>query len=428
MKPPINLLSILVLFGAIQGIFFALVLARLKRGHRIANGFLAWILFIFSFQLVEGFMSVTYISVQFPSLIGIDWPMIFLYGPLVYFYVKTLTSPQRRMERWKLSPHFIPTVLLYIYLVPFFLADPELKAGAWLEENGHLKNYTPVVDPILFVAILQITGYFILSLRLIRSHSRTIRQNFSSIENISLSWLRNLIFVFFSLLCMYTFFSVFSQFYGVYKEAEYLLNLMIAVSIFIMGYKGITQPEIFAPLDNTGSRLEYDLPPENDDKKTTPTMSEELSSQMEFAASESLPQSVEETGQPGKYKKSALTDEQSDKILARLTTVMEKEKPYLEMGITLPMLSRMINASPHHLSQVVNEKLGKSFFDFINEYRVQETKKALFSSKAERFSILGIAMDAGFNSKSSFYNAFKKHTGMTPSQFKEHSTTTPDHS
>ena len=89
------------------------------------------------------------------------------------------------------------------------------------------------------------------------------------------------------------------------------------------------------------------------------------------------------------------------------------------MGLTLPMLSRMIDVSPHYLSQVINEKLNKSFFDYINEYRVQETKEALTSSKSERFSILGIAMDAGFNSKSAFYNAFKRHTGMTPSQFKE---------
>lgn len=429
MKPSLYMMSILILFGAIQGSFLALVLARLKRGHRTANRFLAGVLFIFSIQLVEGFMSVTYLSVRFPFLIGIDWPMIFLYGPFVYFYVKSLTEPKWRIQRWKLSAHFIPAVLMYIYLIPFFLADPEFRARAWFVENGHLKNYTPFVDPILFVAILQIAGYLVLSLRLLKFHSRNIQQNFSSIEKISLSWLRTLIFFFFGLLCMYTFFSVFSQFYGVYKEAEYILNLMIAIAIYIMGYKGITQPEIFTPLDSAGPRLEYDLVSGDDDKKTTPTITEELGSQMEFAASESLPpQSAEETGQTEKYKKSALTAEQSDEILARLTTVMEKEKPYLEMGLTLPDLSKKLDVSPHHLSQVINDKLNKSFFDFINEYRVQETKKALFSSKAERFSILGIAMDAGFNSKSAFYNAFKKHTGMTPSQFKEHSTTPPDHS
>jgi hypothetical protein len=282
MKPPINLLSILVLFGAIQGIFFALVLARLRRGNRIANRFLAGILFIFSISLVDGFLSVTYSAVRFPYLLGIEWPMIFMYGPFVYFYVKTLTGPQWKIERWKLYTHFIPAVLMYIYLVPFFLADPELKVSAWLEENGHLKNYTPVVDPILFVAILQIAGYLVLSLHLLKFHSQNIQQNFSSIEKISLSWLRTLIIVFFCLLCMYTFFAIFSQFYGIYKESEYLLNLMIALSIYIMGYKGITQPEIFTPIDNAGSRLECKILPGDG----APTITEEPGSRTKLILSE----------------------------------------------------------------------------------------------------------------------------------------------
>ena len=420
---PLNLMPVLLLFGAAQGAFLALVLARLKKGPRTANRFLAGILFIFSISLVEGFMSVTYLSVKFPSLIGLDGPMIFLYGPLVYFYVKALTEPRWRIERWKLSAHFVPVLLLYIYLIPFFLADPDFKARAWFVENGHLKNYTPFVDPILFVAILQIAGYLVLSLRLLKSHSLNIRQNFSSIEKISLSWLRTLIFVFFCLLCMFTFFAVFSQFYGKYKEAEFILKLMIAIAIYIMAYKGITQPDIFIPLDDAGARLEYHMSSGDGDKKTLETNTEELGSRTEAITSESLPpQSKEETGQTVKYRKSALTDEQSDRILSRLRSIMENEKPYLETGLTLPMLSHMIDVSPHHLSQVLNAKLNKTFFDFVNEYRVAEAKKALVSPEADRFSILGIAMDAGFNSKNAFYSAFKKSTGMTPSQFKGHQT------
>jgi AraC-like DNA-binding protein len=94
-------------------------------------------------------------------------------------------------------------------------------------------------------------------------------------------------------------------------------------------------------------------------------------------------------------------------------------KPYLELGFTLALLADKLDISPLHLSQVINENLGKSYFDFVNEYRVQETKKVLTSPEAERFSILGIALDAGFNSKSAFYTAFKKHAGMTPTQFKD---------
>jgi AraC-like DNA-binding protein len=441
MKPLFNLMPVLLLFGAAQGVFLALVLARMKRGHRTANRFLAGILFIFSIDLVGAFLSVTYAFTRFPGLIGINWPLLFLYGPLLYFYVKSLTVPQWRIDRLKLSAHFIPTILMYIYLIPVFLLDPETKAQAWFAENSHLKNYTNLVDPILYVAIIQIAGYLVLSLRLLGFHSRNIRQNFSSLEDISLSWLRGLIFGFFFLLCMFTFSAVFSQFYGVYKQAEYLLNFMIALCIYIMAYKGITQPDIFGPLEKACvPGPECPALPNDGGSKATAAIIEAPGPRIAVSAPESLPlpESAisndrgedradappdtlppDETGLTEKYKRSALTEEQTDKILARLINVMEKEKPFLEMGLTLPTLSNMLDVSPHHLSQVINGRLKKSFFDLVNEYRVQEAKRALVSPESRQFNILGIAMDVGFNSKSAFYTAFKKHTGMTPSRFKE---------
>ena len=97
---------------------------------------------------------------------------------------------------------------------------------------------------------------------------------------------------------------------------------------------------------------------------------------------------------------------------------MEKEKPYLEMGLTLAVLAGKLFVSSNHLSQVINEKLNKSFFDFVNGYRVEEAKRLLVSPLSSRLSILGIGMEAGFSSKSAFYTSFKKLTGMTPSKFK----------
>jgi AraC-like DNA-binding protein len=103
----------------------------------------------------------------------------------------------------------------------------------------------------------------------------------------------------------------------------------------------------------------------------------------------------------------------------RLLRLMEAEKLYLEPELTLPELAAKLSVSPHHLSQVINRETNKSFFDFVNEYRVQEAKRLLGSPKHSHLSILGIALDAGFNSKSAFYTAFGKHIGMTPSEFKK---------
>ena len=403
-EPSINVMSVLLLIGAAQAIFLSLVLARIRKRNSVPNLFLAALLFVFSINLIEGFRSVTYLYHKYPRFIGLEWPLTFLYGPLIYFYVKSLTQPQWRIKKRLLLFHFLPAILMYIYLIPFFLAKPETKGHLLFLANSPNRNSSPIVEPTTIVGIIQITGYLLLSFRLLKAHSEIVRENFSSIDNVSLSWLRTLLIFCFCLLCSYTFFEIFSQFYGVYKESEYVLYLMIAVIIYVMGYKGIRQPMIF-------SESEIVSAPRDIAADGRPMIAERVS-----VEGEARPEPEREQD---KYRKSALNGEQSEKIVERLTRLMEKEKPYLEMGLTLPMLSNMLDVSPNHLSQVINRKLNKSFFDFVNAYRVEEAKKALVSPGTNRFSILGIAMDVGFNSKSAFYTAFKKQTGMTPSQFKE---------
>jgi len=78
-----------------------------------------------------------------------------------------------------------------------------------------------------------------------------------------------------------------------------------------------------------------------------------------------------------------------------------------------------VDIGPRHLSQVINENLNRNFFDFVNRYRVEEAKKLLINLDKSRNSILDVAFDSGFNSKSSFNMIFKKYTAMTPSQFRK---------
>ena len=98
---------------------------------------------------------------------------------------------------------------------------------------------------------------------------------------------------------------------------------------------------------------------------------------------------------------------------------MDKEKPYLNSTITLNDLSEKLAVSSHNLSEVINTRLQQSFFDFINTYRVEEVKKALTDPAKSHYTLLSIALDCGFNSKTSFNTVFKKHTRLTPSQYKQ---------
>lgn len=145
--------------------------------------------------------------------------------------------------------------------------------------------------------------------------------------------------------------------------------------MFIVGYRGLIQPEIF--------------------------------SQAEF-------KDVTE-----KYKLSTLTQDQAKKYIEKLKNHMEKDKPYLHPNLTLFGLSKKIQIQPRHLSQIINENLNQNFYDFINRHRVEEAKKYLADTSSHKKNILEILLDSGFNSKSVFNRVFKKYTGKTPSEFRK---------
>ncbi len=119
-----------------------------------------------------------------------------------------------------------------------------------------------------------------------------------------------------------------------------------------------------------------------------------------------------------KYAKSGLRDEQMIRYKRRLENTMKVDELYLDPNLTLPMLAEIIGCSVNHLSQVINAGFGVSFFDYLNRHRVQHAQKLLGQSGEHNQAILNIAFSVGFNSNSAFYAAFKKHSGMTPAQYR----------
>lgn len=159
---------------------------------------------------------------------------------------------------------------------------------------------------------------------------------------------------------------------------DMLIQISISLLIYAIGYKALKQPEIFLNPSAISSE---------------PSPSE-------------------------KYRRSGLSDESAEEIKNRLLALMTSEKPFLGQDLTLQKLAERLNTSTHNLSEVINTKLHLSYYDFINQYRIEEFKNRLADSESERYNLLSIAFDSGFKSKGTFNLIFKKITGMTPSEYK----------
>jgi YesN/AraC family two-component response regulator len=134
---------------------------------------------------------------------------------------------------------------------------------------------------------------------------------------------------------------------------------------------------------------------------------------------EELQVEKEEELEPKRYESSSLTSGQKDNFHQKLISHMSSEKPYLNQELTISQLADQLQINSKYLSQIINEKQEQNFMDFINRHRIERAKELLLSPAYQYYTIQAIAEEAGFKSKSAFYTAFKKFTGMTPVAFKK---------
>jgi AraC-like DNA-binding protein len=169
--------------------------------------------------------------------------------------------------------------------------------------------------------------------------------------------------------------------------------------VYAIGYKGLRQPEVFRY-----ETAEY------------PVMKRpEL-----VASSPGKPDEPDEPASSARrYERSGLSDIEARKLKTSLLAVMDSEKPWRDSELTLAMLAERLDSTPHKLSEVLNAEIGATFYDFVNGYRVREVQRRIKAGDARALKMLALALDAGFASKSTFNQAFKKHTSQTPSGFRQ---------
>lgn len=363
--------------AAVQLILLSIFLFGRKKRHVISNRLLAGLL-LSNAVLIIHFVLFThygYFSAYRIDFLFLLIPFKFMFGPLFLLYVKSLTREKFKPNKKHLV-HFLPFLAHYLFLIfTYYIHGHDAKV-AIVETQAPLFFWGNKIIWVLFQ--VQVMSYLFVTLKLIGDFRKKIADFHSNVGRLKLSWLRIILWTFIlqwlidmTNESLMTFFALRGH-VGLFSFVSILIN---AVAAMLLVYFALQYPTIFTGID--------------------------------------------EDNEKSKYEKSALCREMKERYLGQLLAYIKEQKPYLEPNLTLGEIARTLNIHQNYLSQVINELCGKNFHDFINGYRVADAKRLLADQKFFKKPVLEVLYEVGFNSKSSFYTAFAKETGMTPLAFKK---------
>lgn len=373
-------MNYILIIGAFEAIFLIMLLLG-KRNKSLSDLFLGIIFFLYAISIGSAYIEVYNNSNNFPypAFINLSWIFLFLHGPALWFYIKCLSNPEFRFKPIFLL-HFVP-FLFFLFFHYFNFMHLQVPEKIRLIENDLFKEQIFYKVSVLSIGVSTIT-YNLWALMLIKFHRNNLMQIFSKIEDIDLTWLKTLIIaalISYSVnVLLFNLDLIFH--FATYKFLMFITYSFASVYILFLGYFGLKQGNIFINSSERYSELTDEL--------------------IKNKASYSF----------------EITD---NDFINTLILNMEKNQPYLDPEITISKLSELLNVKTEFLSEVLNSQLNRNFFDFINLYRVGEFKNQCISRNNNHLSIMGIAYNCGFNSKASFYRAFKKFEGISPTTYIE---------
>ncbi|TZF96168.1 AraC family transcriptional regulator [Chryseobacterium panacisoli] len=306
---------------------------------------------------------------HFPSLIGFEMPFPFMHGPMLYLYILCVTNQNSGKKIWLL--HWVPVLMIYIALSQFLLLPPQDRVAVY-QNNG--KGYETLSQMIKILMILSGILYVGLSLLAVRKYKKEISNQYSNTEKINLNWVYYLII------------GIALIWIAVMTRNNILIFSMVVLFIMVAAYFGISRVGI---LDDEAVKTED-------------------------AVENSW---VENSPEVPKYEKSFAGEEAIQMIYNKLVTHMEKEKLYTDPELNLNYVAKLLDVHPNTLSQTINFVEKKNFYDYINRQRIEEFKRIAVLPENGKFTILSLAFESGFNSKTSFNRNFKKYMNCSPREF-----------
>lgn len=357
----INSISKIIVFLLI---FFSVFLLTVKTNKKISNQLFSIFLLLIAFDISGIFLNNWLATI--PAIENLRVSSTLLQMPVFYFYVQSVCYADFSLKT-KYGVHALLFVLFYIVfsIVPFS------------------ENMTLLFQ---IVSEIQYVFYIIALFFVLKKYKKVYFENFTNPENLNYKWLVQMITV-----LLIAHFFVLSKSIVRFTHNDNLLliaNVIVMVSALTVSsffvLKALYQPQLFRGIDPETKPISTYLKKEN--KETAVEVNPDVLQKIKF-----------------------------------LEQFMKEKEPFLDADLTIQQLATQINISPKELSTLINHHIGKHFFDFINEYRIFKAMEILKNPAQKELTILEVLYQVGFNSKSSFSTAFKKHSTLTPIEFRKHS-------
>lgn len=380
LNPNIDLFAFLILLGVIQGLILSCFFLNRKNRLNQPNIFFGLLMLSFALISLDIFLCYTKYMTRCAYLDNFSESLTFIIAPLYYLY--TYSSIKGKIKPSQLW-HFLPFVFYSAYLLLYIVQPTSFKYYAYTSTyfpQLDLQVVSPRFDPdplhlrenMDILAIFQLTMYIVLSIITILKAFKAEKISVFVKKYKNLSWLRNFSI---GLLLLVIVFTLADLNYGS-DLGDYLITSFLTLIIYGTSINVIRSSVFFT--DHLGTA---------------------------FAGNR-------------KYAKSSLSEQDKNEILKRLIESMEHEKYYRNNSASQSQISKKLLIPAHHISQVINEKLNQSFFEFIAAYRIREAERILKDPAMNHLTVEEVAEEVGYLSKSAFNKAFKKVTGKTPSEYR----------
>lgn len=373
----INLLVTISIIIIFISLFLALFLLTVKTEHKLSNRLFAIFLVLTVIDISANLGDLLAMSLNVRIFISL---FFFLQLPTFYLYVLSVCYSDFKLKTSHLI-HAIPFLIANLILIPRFYA---VDVASKINFLSNISSRFEIQFNHIFVHI-QIIFYIITAFVILRKAKKIYLENYAGASIESLNWLFQFtvaLSAFFLIALIKNIFK-FTEYPTISKGLKVGLLLFELFVIFWYLYKALNHPGLFRTIDSKLKLVQH-------------IISEEKNS-----------------GQ-------LITNEKEyNEELVKLRQYMVDEKPFLNPSLTIQDVSVAIEIPVRDLSLLINHKLDQHFYDFVNSYRIENAMEILKDNTKSKVTILEILYDVGFNSKSSFNTAFKKHTGNTPTIYRK---------